>query len=177
MSTMKLHFDEISGSGRQMSIDGSQWLSPLGEESLGLLTYADLLLRRTNPETVHLQGVLDGKKTTECDRCGNEVKIDLHIEFEYWITFRDEQLPEGGEFECSDEDAQFLYLREPVIDVDEILHEQVVLAIPQQILCKEDCRGVCAGCGADLNSESCRCARDRSNSPFSVLAELGKKKK
>jgi len=43
------------------------------------------------------------------------------------------------------------------IDLKEDVREMLVLAIPQKILCSDECKGICAGCGADLNTETCRC--------------------
>jgi uncharacterized protein len=90
----------------------------------------------------------------------------------YLVTTRKEQALELREIECSDEDAVTLYLREQEIDVDEILREQTYLALPLRTLCSEDCKGICAGCGVDLNDEDCRCSLDESNSAFAVLKKL-----
>ncbi|MCB0307937.1 MAG: DUF177 domain-containing protein [Bdellovibrionales bacterium] len=38
------------------------------------------------------------------------------------------------------------------LDLDEIIKEQLLLSLPMRYLCKEDCKGVCMACGADLNS-------------------------
>lgn len=43
------------------------------------------------------------------------------------------------------------------IDLGEEIRQEVLLNLPVRILCKEDCKGICIGCGADLNRESCRC--------------------
>lgn len=48
-------------------------------------------------------------------------------------------------------------LSEPVLELDESLREELILAYPQTILCRDDCRGLCPKCGADLNNEKCGC--------------------
>jgi uncharacterized protein len=45
------------------------------------------------------------------------------------------------------------------IDLGEAVREALILAIPEFPLCREDCRGLCARCGADLNQGECRCPR------------------
>ncbi len=77
-----------------------------------------------------------------------------------------------GEDEVILEDADLLCLDTPEIDLDEILREQVYLHMPQQILCRPDCRGLCVGCGVDLNSTVCRCPEETLSSPFAVLNKL-----
>ena len=56
-----------------------------------------------------------------------------------------------------EEDA-FVYDSD-VIDITEPLRESLLLAEPMQALCKEDCRGLCPVCGADLNDGDCGCDR------------------
>ncbi len=43
------------------------------------------------------------------------------------------------------------------IDLGEEIRQEVILNLPTRILCKENCKGICIGCGADLNRESCQC--------------------
>ena len=45
------------------------------------------------------------------------------------------------------------------IDLDPIVREQVLLALPVSVLCQEDCRGLCTVCGQDLNEKDCGCER------------------
>ncbi len=85
-----------------------------------------------------------------------------------------EGIPEG------DEDAVDLYpLEGQVVDFSAVLREQVDLALPMRAVCREDCRGLCAGCGADLNSEACRCepVRDERFSQLKELKDLLEKRK
>jgi uncharacterized protein len=43
------------------------------------------------------------------------------------------------------------------IDLEPLAREAVVLELPEAPLCKEDCRGLCAQCGTDLNTSTCQC--------------------
>lgn len=43
------------------------------------------------------------------------------------------------------------------IELDENIRQEVILHLPQRVLCKMDCKGICPGCGADLNNEQCKC--------------------
>ncbi len=69
-------------------------------------------------------------------------------------------------------DLEITYIEEEFLDLALVLSEQVRLRIPFQPLCKEDCKGICANCGADLNVGRCACAKVTSKSPFSVLKGL-----
>ncbi|MDD5020300.1 MAG: DUF177 domain-containing protein [Candidatus Omnitrophica bacterium] len=50
-----------------------------------------------------------------------------------------------------------LDLSDPVIELDDDIRQELILMYPQKILCRQDCRGICSRCGADLNTEGCRC--------------------
>lgn len=43
------------------------------------------------------------------------------------------------------------------VELDEDIRQEVLLNLPPRVLCEEDCKGICPGCGADLNSEQCKC--------------------
>jgi uncharacterized protein len=44
-----------------------------------------------------------------------------------------------------------------VIDITSDLREEIILDYPLRPLCRQDCKGICPGCGADLNNEECKC--------------------
>ena len=43
------------------------------------------------------------------------------------------------------------------VELDEDIRQEVLVTLPPRVLCKEDCKGICPGCGADLNNEKCKC--------------------
>lgn len=45
------------------------------------------------------------------------------------------------------------------VELDEDIRQEVLLNLPPRVLCKEDCQGICPGCGMDLNNETCKCAK------------------
>lgn len=168
---MKLFFEEITGKATRFTLQDSSWFSR-GDDDLNLIATANICIFRRDSETVHLKGKIVGHRLAVCDRCGEQVRENVHWDFVYLVTTRKEQALELREIECSDDDAITLYLKEAEIDVDEILREQSYLAIPLRTLCSEDCKGICAGCGNALNSGVCCCSLEKSDSPFAVLKKL-----
>jgi len=86
-----------------------------------------------------------------CRRClavfREEITVDLHL-----AAIRG--APEEGE----DQDVIPLGPRQSSVDLGDALREHVLLNMPAHPLCGEGCRGLCPGCGADLNHEPCTCA-------------------
>ena len=45
------------------------------------------------------------------------------------------------------------------IDLGEEIRQEMILANPARVLCKDDCKGICVGCGTNLNLEKCKCKK------------------
>ncbi len=168
---MKLLFEGITERADQYLIDDSSWFSDENED-FSLNASANIRVSRRDIETVLLRGKIEGTRFVACGRCGEPVNENLFCEFEYLVTTRTEEAPDLRDLECSDDDAITLYLTEPEIDVDEILREQAYLAFPLRTLCSEDCKGICAGCGVNLNIGDCTCSVANTSSAFAVLKKL-----
>jgi uncharacterized protein len=52
------------------------------------------------------------------------------------------------------------------------VREQVLLQVPQFTLCREECRGLCPTCGADLNEGACECVPEQGASPWDALKDV-----
>ena len=132
---------------------------------------AELLFQQLQENVYRLTGKLQAHIVTSCDRCGNKAEFDVDQEFVYQLRLEEE--PEmASEYNCSDEDYEVLYLSEAFVESDDILSEQLVLALPQHRYCKAACKGLCDRCGVNLNEESCKCKEINENSPFAILKKL-----
>jgi uncharacterized protein len=67
------------------------------------------------------------------------------------------QADKSGETELLARDLDFSFYQNERIELDELVLEQLELSLPIRILCQEDCKGLCAQCGTNLNVESCDC--------------------
>ena len=54
---------------------------------------------------------------------------------------------------------------EDIIDITEDVREEILLSVPSRFKCSDDCKGLCPGCGADLNTEPCRCKKKKTKEP------------
>jgi len=66
--------------------------------------------------------------------------------------------PSDEEVELSGEELDVVFFDEPVLPFEEVVREQVLIALPMKPLCREDCRGLCPTCGMDWNVGTCACA-------------------
>ncbi|MBX6422231.1 DUF177 domain-containing protein [Thermosulfurimonas sp. F29] len=122
---------------------------------------------------VKAKGRVETRVELSCDRCLERFEMEVREEFE--VEFRPvASLPLQEETRLSAEDLEVIFFEGNVIPVDELVREQVILAVPYKKLCREDCRGLCPRCGKNLNEGACGCAVHR-ESPFAVLKNLLKK--
>jgi len=99
---------------------------------------------------------------TGCARCGQPI--------------RRRQLAEGSAFlvrEIEDEESEGLLLIEgDSFDPDGFASDLLILSADISYLCREDCKGLCPVCGADLNGGECGCDRRVTDSRFDILRQL-----
>ena len=141
-----------------------------GEAKLDL--YAD-------GSSVFVSGTVKGWLEVACSRCLGPARVP--IEETLRVTYlpqaevpHDLEDAEGGDAGSVEagQDALDVYGYDgEIIDLEPLLREQVVLSVPYAPLCKEDCRGLCPGCGVDRNATPCACAPPL-DPRFAVLKSL-----
>ncbi len=110
----------------------------------------------------------------QCDRCLEEFVWPVEEDFE--VEFRPKaSMPHREETQLTREDMEVIFYEGDRIPVDDLVREQVLLAVPVKKLCQEECQGLCPYCGKNLNQGPCGC-KLRRESPFAVLQELLAKK-
>ena len=105
---------------------------------------------------VHVGGRVTARVEVECDRCLKLVglPIDSHFKLEY-VTAEDYRAQQA--VELTEEDLDLSVFDGEAIDIDELVTEEILLAVPDHVLCSESCKGMCAVCGVDKNSAECGC--------------------
>ncbi len=112
-------------------------------------------LRRADGDNLVWQGTLRTGIIGECRRCLGEV--EQRVDDELTLLFSaDEELLEDPSVYPLPADASS-------IDLAEAVREELVLRAAAFPLCKEDCKGICPVCGADLNAGPCSCAVSGTN--------------
>ncbi len=112
----------------------------------------------------------------ECDRCAEPVTVGLEREFRTLFVPASRDTDETGDLELRPGDLDISFYDGGGIEVADIFWEQVALALPTKVLCREECRGVCPQCGADRNRSACNCPGETREGPFDVLKTLRKEK-
>jgi uncharacterized protein len=170
---MKVPFAEIPADGSRYSITDDAWLAEAGLRRAADVQ-ADLELHCKGGQRVEVRGSLRTGLRLTCDRCLNDYDFPVRTDFCLVLDAEEEEDWSVKELDNAAE-LDVVQVDEPAADLEDILRQQALLSLPVKQLCSPDCRGLCPGCGADLNSGGCACASAAEQSPFAVLAALKKK--
>jgi uncharacterized protein len=120
---------------------------------------------------IRLRGRLSTGIELQCARCLDPVPQDVKREFE--LLYRPLGADAGkDELSVTDAEAEVGYYQGEGILLEDVLREQVLLALPLKITCREDCKGLCPHCGKNLNQEQCSCAVPAEDPRWEALKEI-----
>src|ERR1044072_8788140 len=120
---------------------------------------------------VFVNGHGETRAEVECDRCLKPVEIPVNTDFALeYITGSEYESVETAEL--TEAEMSVSVFDGKVIDVDEIVKEQIVLAVHTRMLCREDCKGICPECGADRNTGDCGCTTNDIDPRWAALKNL-----
>lgn len=108
-------------------------------------------------EAFYIHADLNGTFTTSCHRCLEPAEQRLEPSFDL-VVKRAGSEP-GGEETHGDEDMIYLPSGEDKLSLDERIQESLIVNIPIRVVCADSCKGLCSGCGTNLNFEECRCVK------------------
>jgi uncharacterized protein len=122
---------------------------------------------------IYCRGASRAEIALPCSRCLKDVALALEVGATFSFIPARSAGGEGNEEveAASEEPDMYLYdggevaLREPVRD-------SLIMAVPLQPFCREDCQGLCSRCGADLNDGPCGCAPEAVDPRWGALARL-----
>ena len=140
----------------------------LGKYPITRKTPVSLVLTNKGKRNLLIQGRMDLTILIPCGRCLEEVPVEFELDFEKKI---DMNLTEEERREALDECA---YIHGYDLDVDELVYSEILVNWPLRVLCKEDCKGICSRCGANLNQGSCDCDTADLDPRMAVISDIFK---
>ena len=164
MELRKLRFETAYPPGEIEFFDGQlRQASPLQVKGTAELLGAT--------EEIRLQGHLTVRMESECDRCLETARFPIDIDFD--LFYRPEGTGIGSdEIELEPGETEIAYYSGEGLELNDILREQVLLALPMQRVCREDCKGICPVCGKDRNEADCGCTVEPADDRWAALKNL-----
>jgi len=122
-------------------------------------------------DKVIVRGEASSEVSLACSRClvnfSFPVKVDFDVEY-----VPEREFTKIEEHELTKGELDITFYRDDEIDIDELLREQILLAIPMKPLCSADCKGLCPSCGKNLNEDKCICSVEAIDPRLAVLKRL-----
>jgi uncharacterized protein len=125
-----------------------------------------LVLEHEKDQVVKVTGHCSVACTVRCARCLAPVReaIDLDFEHRVNVSHPDADEDESEMMNCITEDK--------CLDVDQLVHNEILIHWPLRVLCKEDCKGICTVCGQDLNKGACSCNQEDLDPRMAAFREI-----
>ncbi|HEV7797596.1 MAG TPA: DUF177 domain-containing protein [Pyrinomonadaceae bacterium] len=126
---------------------------------------------RQEGRRAHVGGRVSGRLQVDCDRCLKPVELSVASAFQLeYVTPEDYQAQQA--IELTEDDLDLSTFDGEVIDIEELVTEELLLAVPDHVLCNDSCKGICVTCGADRNTVECDCEKQQIDPRWAGLKEL-----
>ena len=149
---------------KQVEIELLSFDSKLGQ--FPVVKKTPFVLQFTNEENRRLliQGKTEVTIAIPCDRCLMDVEWNFPIEIE-----KEMDLTKSSEETDMDE---LSYMTETSLDVDQLIFGEILVSWPMKVLCREDCKGICRRCGANLNLSECQCPKTEPDPRMAAIQDI-----
>src|SRR5438132_4672499 len=146
---MRIELDRLHEFGSKFSHVYEAGELPLNDEDARIVGPAELQGRiKRKAEAVELSGELRASIEVPCARCLKPVVVPIAAEFSEKfvpaVSWRSE-----AQHELTEEDLSVSVFDGEAIELDEVAREEILLAVPAHVLCREDCQGLCSNCGVN----------------------------
>jgi uncharacterized protein len=165
MEVRKVRFDVTLPPG-EIDFAGEDLVQLTALEAIGEAE----LLEETDGQ-LRIQGRYTVEMEAECDRCLCRARFPLDQTFDLFYQ-PTAALKRVDEVEIDTLEAEIGFYLGDGIELEDILLEQVLLALPMQKTCSEECRGICPECGANRNEGDCKCAPKPADNRWGALRDL-----
>ncbi len=165
MELEKVCFDQIYKPGEIEFFDQKLWQAgPLhAEGSAELLPHTDGEIR--------IRGHLEVLMEAECDLCLEVAQYPVSLDFDlFYEPVRADLAAEEVALDPEDVDVDFY--QGDGLELEDVLREQVLLFLPMQRVCSENCQGICPVCGENRNRVNCNCSRKIPDDRWAALRRL-----
>ncbi len=150
---MKINISNLSEGIHEYEFEESPSSVKLDERfSKEVFVKAELEKRRRQ---LFLTGHVKTSGKFVCDRCLTEFEKDLSVDYRMTYVYNRN---DAGEIDK--DEIIVIHPSTNEIEIDEDVRQYILISVPLKLVCKENCAGLCATCGKNLNYETCTCSED-----------------
>ncbi|MDE5831483.1 MAG: DUF177 domain-containing protein [Desulfovibrio sp.] len=175
MSKNLVSINDLPPAGKEFVLDDQQiWLDPIREFKMDCRITEPLKMKafvQATDEGCVVRGELTGAVVVPCNRCAENAPVAFDSKFDEY-----EEIPASPKQRLEDSHIVFDH-NAPMLNLDEVAWEQLMLAMPPNPLCRDDCKGLCPDCGSNLNIAACECSKDEGDPRMRIFREMAAEKK
>jgi uncharacterized protein len=119
---------------------------------------------------IRVKGHLKVQMEAQCDRCLETTTFPIDTGFD--LFYQPARSLGGEEIQIDDADSDIGFYQGDSLDLADVLREQILLSLPMQRICREDCKGICPVCGQNRNQIACGCHPQLADDRWSKLRNL-----
>jgi uncharacterized protein len=137
------------------------------------------LIASSTGQVLLLEGAADTEVEMVCFRCGETYRQPVHAEFqEDFVVHPPQQHGQAALIEEEDVAPEGRLFFEGTLDLnlEELLRQSILVALPLKPLCSDDCQGLCQHCGRRLSEGPCACQPETLNPQMAILQDLLKRR-
>jgi len=124
-------------------------------------------------QEIRIKGHLNVEMEADCDRCLDPAPHTVDADFElFYRPISDGYGEEVKLEELKDDEAEMGFYEGDGVELNDVLREYVLLALPMQRLCSEGCKGICPSCGQNRNQQQCECVTTPVDDRWAALKQL-----
>ncbi len=161
---------EIEGFPAEVVIEEEADNADYGVEGV---SFRDIMTVKLNIQKVkdeyYAQGVVSVPVEEECSRCLNMFHEDLEGDLNFIIKTEAHGTKSAAK---GSEDIVHVPVGKPVVELNDLIRQTLMLSIPMKPLCNEYCKGLCPSCGVNLNEETCDCEKEDIDDRWEGLKDL-----
>lgn len=161
----KIHFDVVFKPG-EINLSDPELRQPAPVHAQGVAE----LLSHTLGE-IRLKGHLRTEIESDCDRCLEHAHFPLDTDFDLFFRPVDTS-PSGEEVEIDEGETEISFYEGDGIELEDALREHILLSLPMQRVCREDCKGICPVCAQNRNVAACNCRVKPEDDRWAALKAL-----
>lgn len=123
-----------------------------------------------SPREIRVKGRAAVRMEADCDRCLESAQYPIDSGFE--LYYRPVSEGYGEETEIRTGEAEMGFYQGGGVELNDVLREFVLLALPMRRLCRNDCKGLCPVCGQSRNYQECGCVAAPADQRWAALKSL-----
>lgn len=165
-------YDILSVTGKEKTVKAgftNQEISYFGETlKVSADDEFDVMLKHTEKGIVSVMLSVKIKVISACSRCLKDVSKEYLLDITRMVNV------EKGEAytDNKEESEKISYIEDCTLDVDMLILDELYTILPMNILCKEDCKGICKVCGTNLNKSTCNCDQTVPDPRMAVFSDI-----